>query len=71
MSYNDIDTIANGLISAHFGEYDIFDTVEIFKNIKKSDVLSRLDKVMDENTAHSVLLSKARNNYERLHKSLF
>ena len=48
MSYNDIDTIANGLISAHFGEYDIFDTVEIFKNIKKSDVLSRLDKVMDE-----------------------
>ena len=43
MSYNDIDTIA-----AHFGEYDIFDTVEIFKNIKKSDVLSRLDKVMDE-----------------------
>jgi hypothetical protein len=26
----------------------IFDTVEIFKNIKKSDVLSRLDKVMDE-----------------------
>lgn len=64
MSYNDIDTIANGLISAHFGEYDIFDTVEIFKNIKKSDVLSRLDKVMDENTAHSVLLSKARNNYE-------
>lgn len=48
MSYNDIDTIANGLVSAHFGEYDIFDTVEIFKNIKKSDVLSRLDKVMDE-----------------------
>lgn len=35
MSYNDIDTIANGLVSAHFGEYDIFDTVEIFKNIKK------------------------------------
>ena len=48
MSYNDIDTLANGLVAAHFGEYDMFDTVEIFKNVTKSDILSRLSQVMDE-----------------------
>ena len=48
MSYNDIDTLANGLVAAHFGEYDMLDIVEIYKNITKADVLSRLEQVMDE-----------------------
>ena len=48
MSYNDIDTLANGLVAAHFGEYDMLDIVEIYKNITKADVLSRLAQVMDE-----------------------
>ena len=48
MSYNDIDALANGLVAAHFGEYDMFDIVETFKNVTKGDVLSRLAQVMDE-----------------------
>ena len=48
MSYNDIDTLANGLVAAHFGEYDMLDIVEIYKNITKADILSRLAQVMDE-----------------------
>lgn len=48
MSYNDIDALANGLVAAHFGEYDMFDIVETFKNVTKGDVLSRLAQIMDE-----------------------
>ena len=48
MSYNDIDALANGLVAAHFGEYDMFDIVETFKNVTKGDILARLAQVMDE-----------------------
>lgn len=48
MSYNDIDTIANGIIGAHFGEYGIFDSVEVFKNVKKADIEARLLNMMNE-----------------------
>lgn len=40
--------LANGLVAAHFGEYDMLDIVEIYKNITKADILSRLAQVMDE-----------------------
>lgn len=48
MSYNDIDSLANSLVAAHFGKYDMFDIIEIFKSIGKEDILSRLAQVMDE-----------------------
>ncbi|MCC8073313.1 MAG: insulinase family protein [Clostridiales bacterium] len=48
MEYNNIDSIANGIISAHFGGYSVFDTLEIYKNVTKSDIEKRLSSVMDE-----------------------
>lgn len=48
MSYNDIDTIANGIIGAHFGNYGIFDSIEIYKSVSKEDIERRLNEVMDE-----------------------
>lgn len=48
MSYNDIDTIANGIIGAHFGNCGIFDSIEIYKSVSKEDIERRLNEVMDE-----------------------
>lgn len=59
MEYNDIDSIANGFVSAHFGGYSVFDAVEIYKSVTKEDIEKRLSQVMDEQySALSVVKEK-------------
>lgn len=59
MQYNDIDAVANGMISCYFSNYGIFDTMDIYKNVTKADIEKRLFEVMDEKySALSVVKSK-------------
>lgn len=59
MEYNDIDSIANGIISAHFNGYSIFDSLEIYKSVTKEDIENRLSNMMQEEySALSVVKSK-------------
>ena len=59
MAYNDIDSIANGFIGAHFGGFSLFDSMEIYKNVTKEDIENRLSQVMDERySALSVVKEK-------------
>ena len=36
--YNDVDDLAGNLIDAYFGGYGLFDTVKVYKEVKKEDV---------------------------------
>ncbi|MDD6021477.1 MAG: pitrilysin family protein [Oscillospiraceae bacterium] len=47
-SLNDIETLANGLVNAHFEGYDIFDIFEVYKNITKADAEKLLSDCFDE-----------------------
>lgn len=59
MQYNDIDAIANAMISCYFANHNIFDTMDIYKNVTKQDIEKRLSEVMDEKySALSVVKSK-------------
>lgn len=59
MEYNDIDSIANGFVSAHFGGYSVFDAVEIYRSVTREDIEKRLSQVMDEQySALSVVKEK-------------
>lgn len=59
MQYNDIDAVANGMISCYFSDYGIFDTMDIYKNVTKADIEKRFLEVMDEKySALSVVKSK-------------
>lgn len=59
MEYNDIDGVANGMIGCYFAGYQIFDTMDIYKNVKKEDIENRLSILMDEKySALSVVKSK-------------
>lgn len=59
MQYNDIDAVANGMISCYFSDYGIFDTMDIYKNVTKADIEKRLLEVMGEKySALSVVKSK-------------
>lgn len=59
MQYNDIDAVANGMISCYFSDYGIFDTMDIYKNVTKADIEKRLLEVMNEKySALSVVKSK-------------
>ena len=59
MEYNDIDSIANGFVNAHFNGYSIFDSMEIYKSVTKEDIENRLADMMDERySALSVVKNK-------------
>lgn len=59
MSYNDIDSIANSLITCDFNEWSIFDAMDIYKNVSVKDIENRLSKMMDEQySALSVVKNK-------------
>lgn len=59
MEYNDIDTIANAVISAHFNGYSVFDAMEIYKSVTKEDIEKRLENMMmEEYSALSVVKNK-------------
>lgn len=48
MSYNDVDSIANGMISCYFSGMGLFDSIESYKNVTVEDIEKRLQKMMDE-----------------------
>lgn len=59
MEYNDIDSIANSLVNAHFNGYGIFEAVEAFKSVTKADIEARLSNMLQEEySALSVVKSK-------------
>lgn len=59
MEYNDIDFVANAFVGAHFNGYSIFETIDIYKNVKKSDIEKRLANMMKEKySALSVVKGK-------------
>lgn len=59
MEYNDIDAIANAVISAHFNGYSVFDAMEIHKSVTKEDIEKRLENMMmEEYSALSVVKNK-------------
>ena len=47
MSYNDIDSVANGMIDAHFNGFSIFDVTNRYKAITKEEIEARLQQVMN------------------------
>lgn len=59
MEYNDIDSIANAMISAHFNGYSVFDAMDIYKSVTKEDIEKRLENMMmEEYSALSVVKNK-------------
>ena len=59
MAYNDIDSIANSLIDAHFCGHKIFETMDIYESVRKADIEKRLaDMMQEEYCALSVVKSK-------------
>lgn len=55
--YNDIDNLANELVAAYFQGEELFSELEIYKNLKKSDIEKRLSEEFDEQySALSVIL---------------
>lgn len=59
MEYNDIDSIANAMISAHFNGYSVFDAMDIYKSVTKEDIEKRLENLMmEEYSALSVVKNK-------------
>lgn len=59
MEYNDIDSVANAFVGAHFNGCSIFETIGIYKNVKKSDIEKRLANMMKEKySALSVVKGK-------------
>lgn len=60
MEYNCVDVLANSLIAGHFTGCGLFDDIEIYRNMKKSDVERRLAEQMDTGRgALSVVVGKA------------
>jgi len=59
MEYNDIDGVANSMIGCYFAGFNIFDTMDIYKNVTKADIEKRLEGMLDEKySALSVVKSK-------------
>lgn len=59
MSYNNVDDLANGLVSCEFGGYGIFESIDIFRNACVGDIEALLAEKLDEKySALSVVKSK-------------
>lgn len=59
MEYNDIDGLANAMIGCYFAGFNMFDTMDIYKQVTKSDIESRLSSMLDEEySALSVVKNK-------------
>lgn len=48
MSYNDIDNIANSFITCNFNNWNMFDALDVYRNITLKDLENRLADMMDE-----------------------
>ncbi len=55
MCYNDIDDIANYLMSQYFSGYEPFCEIETIKQITPEQVMARLEKLNQEGCALSVI----------------
>ena len=59
MSFNDIDNIANSMIACEFNKWNIFDAVNIYRDITISNIENRLSSMMNEKfSALSVVKNK-------------
>lgn len=59
MEYNDIDGVANAMIGCCFAGFNMFDTMDIYKNVTRADIEKRLSAMLDEKySALSVVKSK-------------
>ena len=47
MSYNDIDSVANSMIDAHFYGFSVFDVMDRYRSVTKEKIEARLQQVMD------------------------
>lgn len=47
-SYNDVDDLANNLIDAYFNGHGLFDTIELYKEIKKEDIEKAIEDSFKE-----------------------
>lgn len=48
MAYNDIENIANGMITSYFQGFGLFDDVELYKNVTVADIERRLSAELQE-----------------------
>ncbi|MBO5495320.1 MAG: insulinase family protein [Eubacterium sp.] len=48
MGYNDIDTIANSMITSQFNGCSVFDAMDIFQNVTKAELEELLSTMLDE-----------------------
>lgn len=63
MEYNDIDSIANAFVNAHFNGYSLFDSFDIYRTLTKADIESRLSGMMlEQYSALSVVKNKEGEN---------
>lgn len=46
--FNDVDTLANSLVSAHFENTGLFDVFEIYRNLTKEDIENVINESFDE-----------------------
>ncbi len=59
MKFNDVDGLANDLLSSYFDGYRLFDELEIFKNITVDDANKLIHEMFDvNNSSLSVILPK-------------
>lgn len=57
MQYNDVEDLANAMVTSHFMGNKLFDEVDILKNMTRQDVEKRLESQLDEKfSALSVVL---------------
>ncbi|MBE6740895.1 MAG: insulinase family protein [Ruminococcaceae bacterium] len=59
MSFNDIDNIANSMIACEFNNWNMFDAVNIYRDITASDIEKRLSSMMDEQFSALSVVRKA------------
>lgn len=48
MDYNDIDGLANDMVAAHFEGWDLFDDLDIYRNLTRDDVEAQLERELNE-----------------------
>ncbi len=59
MSYNDIDAIANSLVACDFNGWDMFEAMDIYRDVTLQDIESRLATMFDDSRcALSVVKNK-------------
>lgn len=46
--FNDVETLANALVSMHFEKYGLFDVFDIYRNLTKQDVENAIRESFDE-----------------------